>query len=377
MAKLRVLFVVHGLWRGGAETQLVKLVNNLPAEQFDKSVFSYRAGDDLNEDISSDVEVFKYRRRGRLDLNVGKEIGRIIDKREIDIVHCTMRNALLFAYMGIGFSKRKPKLIAAVHSTKNVNAMVGVMNRLVYRPIMKRCSRVWFVSSTQAEQWIRRMPFLAEKAVIIHNGIDLNEFDPECFRADGQALRESLGIGDDEFVLCSIAGFRPVKLHSVLIDALSRVVQEGYSCRLLLASTGTLEMALREQVNTLGLGSSVQFLGMMPDVRPVLAASDCKLLVSEAETLSMAMLEAMAMQVPVITTTVGGASEAITNGVNGVLVQPHDVDQLAGRIKEVLGDEARRVTMGEAARDAVVNRFNVIKMTADSATSLHTVMVHE
>ena len=68
MAKTRVLFVVHGLWRAGAETQLVALVNGLPAEQFEKNILSYRPGDDLKDDVNTgEVEVFEFRRKRRLD----------------------------------------------------------------------------------------------------------------------------------------------------------------------------------------------------------------------------------------------------------------------------------------------------------------------
>jgi len=371
MARQRVLFIVHGLLRGGAETQLVKLVNSLPAGKFRKYVFSYRLGDDLNEDIdSSEVEVFIHHRKGRLDLGVGREISRIIDEKKIDIVHCTMRNALLYGYLGIRFSKRKPKLVAAVHSTKDHKPLVGLMTLLVYRPLLKRCSQVWFVSTNQADLWIRKMPFLAGKAVTIHNGIDLQEFDPGRFHGEGQALRESLGIRESDRVLCCIAGFRPIKLHSILIDAFSRVTAQGYSCRLLLAGTGVLEQSLREQVAGLMLEDKVNFLGMLADVRPVLAAADCMLLVSEAETLSMAMLEAMAMEVPVITTSVGGASEAIDDGITGLLVPPREIDQLVDKIKQLLDDDVRRSAIGAAARAVVENDFNVAKMTGDSADSL-------
>ena len=164
-----------------------------------------------------------------------------------------------------------------------------------------------------------------------------------------------------------------MKLHSVLIDAISRIKAEGYSCRLLLAGRGKLEQALRDQVSTLNLGGSVEFLGLLSDVRAVLAASDCMLLVSEAETFSMAMLEAMAMEVPVITTSVGGASEAINDGVTGLLIQPNDVDQLVDKIKEVLDDDKRRIAMGVAARIVVVNNFTVDNMIAVSAESLRAV----
>jgi len=349
----------------------VDLVNRLPAERFEKFIVSYRAGDNLEDDVNTDeVRLFKFQKKGRLDRGLGKNIGRIIDEHKIDIVHCTMRNAMLFGYMGIRLSKRKPKLIAAVHSTENVNFRLDVAERLIYRPILRKCAQVWFVSTRQADRWVRKMPFLASKSVVIHNGIDLEEFEPSRFQSDGQELRSSLGIRADEAVLCCVAGFRPVKLHSVLIDAFSRITDQGYTCRLLLVGSGAMEPALRDQVSSLNLDGRVEFLGMLSDVRAVLAASDCMLLASAAETFSMAMLEAMAMAVPVITTSVGGASEAIDDGITGFLVRPRDVDQLAGRMKEILDDDKRRLAMGKAARAVVAKNFTVRKMTDDSIGSL-------
>ena len=371
MARVRVLFVVHGLWRAGAETQLVKLVNCLPAEKFEKHIVSYRQGDDLKEDIDArEVSVHQLDRRWRFDPSVGKAIGRLIDENDIDVVHCTMRNALFFAYMGMRFSRRKPRLVAAVHSTTNASWTLGLGDFFVYRFILKKCSQVWFVSSGQADRWSRRMPFLADNGVTIHNGVDIDVFDPSSAATDATAERASFGIRDDETVLCCIARFQPVKLHSVLIDAMARIQQSGHSCRLLLAGRGPLEQVLRDQVRDLNLEDSVEFLGLRSDVRPVLAASDCMLLVSEAETFSMAMLEAMAMEVPVIMTAVGGAAEAVEDGATGYLVQPGDVSQLADRIGKMLDDPERRVRMGRRAREVVAKNFSVAKMVKDSANSL-------
>jgi glycosyltransferase involved in cell wall biosynthesis len=371
MAKPRVLFIVHALRHAGAETQLVALVNGLPADQFEKFILSYRSGDGLKNDVNiGEVKAFELRRKRRLDIGVLREIGRIIDEHAIDVVHCTMRHAMLFGYLGIRFSKRKPKLIAAIHSTKNASLKLDVVGLLVYRSILRKCGQVWFVSTRQAESWIRKMPFLTSKAITIHNGVDLDEFEPKRFQADSLALKESLGIRENENIICSIAGFRSEKLHSVLIEAFSRVRAEGYACRLLLAGAGPLERALRKQVSTLGLDGSVKFLGLLSDVRAVLAASDCMLLVSKAETFSMAMLEAMAMEVPVITTSVGGAAEAIEDGISGFLVKPRDVSELAEKIKALLDDDIRRLRMGRASREVVVENFSSSNMIEKSARSL-------
>ena len=261
MPKRRVLFLVPILQRAGAETQLAVLVNRLPGESFEKHILSYRPGDDLKDDLdASEVTIHELHRKGRLDFELGKQVGRIIDEHEIDIVHCTLQNALLFGYMGIRFSSRKPKLIASIHTTKNASIKLDVADQLVYRPLLKRCDQVWFVSTRQAELWAKKMPFMADKSITIHNGIDLDEFEPASFESAGQALRESLGISHDEKVLCCIAGFRTEKLHSVLIDAFSQIRREGVLCRLLLAGAGPTEQALRDQVRALNLDKSIEFL---------------------------------------------------------------------------------------------------------------------
>jgi glycosyltransferase involved in cell wall biosynthesis len=367
----RVLFVVPRLLRAGAETQLVVLANRLSAEVFDKHVLSYRPGDDLKDELDADeVTLHELQRKGRLDFELGRKIGRLIDELEIDVVHCTLQNALLYGYMGIRFARRNPRLIVVIHTTKNANLFLDFADQLVYRPLMKRCDDIWFVSAQQAELWAGKMPFVKDKAVTIHNGIDISYFDPTEFGDAARDLKASLGSSPDEKVLCSIAGFRPEKLHSVLIDAVAGVRDEGLNCRLLLAGAGPLEQELKDQVLNLGLDDAVDFLGTLSDVRTVLAASHCKMLVSAAETFSMAMLEAMAMKTPVITTSVGGASEAIDDGSTGFLVNPDDATALVRTIKLALSNDERLSRMGEAARRTVEESFSVDRMVARSQDRL-------
>lgn len=371
MFKRRILFIVPLLRRAGAETQLVELVNRLSNDQFEKHLLSYRPGDDLRDDVdAAEVMVHEFNRKGRLDLEVAKSIGRVIDKYEIDVVHCTLQNAVLFGFLGTKFAKREVKLIASIHTTKNASIKLDIADRLIYRPLLKRCDAVWFVSSKQASLWVQRMPFLADKTVTVHNGIDVQKFDPSGFDESGKKLRQSLGISPDDDIVCSIAGFRPEKLHHILLAAFAKLLEGRDGAHLLLAGAGPLENRLRQQSKDLGLQGNVHFLGSLSDVRSLLAASDCKALVSSAETFSMAMLEAMAMQVPVITTSVGGAAEAIEDGVSGLLLNPGDTDALAEAMHWVLEDKNRAMKMGEESRQVVLDRFSVEKMVIGSARYL-------
>ena len=168
-----------------------------------------------------------------------------------------------------------------------------------------------------------------------------------------------------------VAGFRPEKLHRVLIRSIrefKELINED--CFLLLAGSGPLQSDLESLARELGIVDQLVFLGEVSDVRPVLAASDYKVLASEAETFSMAMLEAMAMEVPVIATRVGGSAEAITDGQTGFLVTPGSVNELVRKFGEVFSDDVERIAMGRRARETVAERFAYSRMISESAAQL-------
>jgi len=141
-------------------------------------------------------------------------------------------------------------------------------------------------------------------------------------------------------------------------------------CYLLLAGTGSMQEQMIHYVEKENLQHRVIFLGELKDVRPLLAASNIKVLASLAETFSMAMLEAMAMAVPVISTNIGGSGEAIEDGKSGVLVTPERVGELAEKLNKLVCDEVGRGEMGRVARETVVENFSYSKMIERSAAKL-------
>lgn len=372
MTKHRILFVVPSLRRAGAENQVVQLANGLRSDRYEKHLVFYLPEDELRSKIDEDsVTVHVFPRRSKVDSSVMRSIAELIDEAQIDIVHCTLENALLYGGMASFRAGRDPALICALHTTKHVGWKHIVADAIIYRHLLRKCDQVWFMSEIQASIWIQRMKFLGPRAAVVHNGIDSDAFDRRDFVQSGRSIREQYGIPYDARVLCSIAGFRPVKLHAVLLRAIRRLndtATEKYY--LLLAGSGPLEPALRRQVVELGLENEVLFLGEVSDVRPVLAAADCKLLASEAETFSMAMLEAMAMEVPVIATSVGGSGEAIQNGETGFLVAPGDMNDIIARVGDVFSSVEKRLAMGRRARQVVIERFSRLKMIETSTELL-------
>ena len=153
-----------------------------------------------------------------------------------------------------------------------------------------------------------------------------------------------------------MAAFRPEKGQPLLVRALRRLESDAV---LLLIGDGELRTGVEALVDSLGLKSRVVFVGEVDDVRPYIAISDCTVLASSAETFSMAMLESMALAVPMVAPALGGLGEAIEHGVSGWLYRSGDVQALTDTLASALADPARTRSAGAAAARVVRERFAV------------------
>ncbi|HEY8703615.1 MAG TPA: glycosyltransferase family 4 protein [Gaiellaceae bacterium] len=160
-------------------------------------------------------------------------------------------------------------------------------------------------------------------------------------------LRSSLGI--DGPTLAFAGRFGPQKALDVALDAVARV--DGVT--LLLAGDGEIRPEL--EARAAPLGARVRFLGALSrrQVLELFAAADGLVLSSAWENFPHAVIEALAVGTPVIATAVGGVPEVVEDGVNGLLVQPNDVDALAGAIKRFFADDALRARLRAAAAPSV------------------------
>ena len=161
-----------------------------------------------------------------------------------------------------------------------------------------------------------------------------------------------------------IAAFRPEKGHDILIDAFEPLAGMAL---LMLAGEGELRSTAEQLVRQKGIGERVRFLGNLPDVRPLLAVTDATVLASTAvETFSLAMLESMAMGVPMIAPRIGGLQEAIVDGETGLLFQVGDRSGLERNMRNLLESRHKTQSMGLAARAKVKQLFTIESMVAET-----------
>ena len=169
-------------------------------------------------------------------------------------------------------------------------------------------------------------------------------------------LRASLA-PNDEPLLVHVSNFRPVKRPVDCVEILSRVLKQGIVTRLILVGDGSERTNVEHKARCLGIYDKCVFVGKQPNIVDYLSAADVLLLPSEQESFGLAALEAMACEVPVIASHVGGIPEVVTDGETGFLSKVGDVEKMAQDAARLLSDCALRKQMGKRARESAVSRY--------------------
>jgi N-acetyl-alpha-D-glucosaminyl L-malate synthase BshA len=178
----------------------------------------------------------------------------------------------------------------------------------------------------------------------------------EYARHPVEELRSSLA-PQGEPLLVHVSNFRPVKRPIDCVEILARVLAKGINTRLVMVGDGSEKTNVEHRARCLGVYDKCVFVGKQPKIVDYLSAADVLLLPSEQESFGLAALEAMACEVPVIASRVGGVPEVVTDGETGFLSEVGDVEKMAADAARLLTDTALRSEMGKRARESALARY--------------------
>ena len=200
---------------------------------------------------------------------------------------------------------------------------------------------------------------------LIRSAIPMEEFNPQ--HVNRRTVREQLNIPLDAPVLGNVGRFSPPKNPFDWIEVAALVAEQLPECYFLLVGDGKLRSETEALVEEKQLSERTIFTGLRRDVPEMLAAIDVFLLISQWEGLPRVIPQAMAMQVPVVSTRVGGSAEAILQGETGYQCNYGDLDGLAAYCLKLLRDERLRAEMGQRGRDHAIQEFDVHRMVQQMA----------
>ncbi len=169
-------------------------------------------------------------------------------------------------------------------------------------------------------------------------------------------LRASLA-PEGEPLLVHVSNFRPVKRPVDCVEILARVLQKVVATRLVMVGDGSERTNVEHRARCLGVYEKCVFVGKQPNIVDYLSAADVLLLPSEQESFGLAALEAMACEVPVIASRVGGVPEVVTDGDTGFLSEVGDLEKMAADAARLLSDITLRREMGKRAREFAVTHY--------------------
>lgn len=276
------------------------------------------------------------------------------------------------------FRLLKEKRIDLIYSADNLSKLTGgIVGKIAGIKVAAHCHddfkedflgrimRMWYLLfigrlltvSEKVRGFFKVNGEILSKVMTIYNGVDTAVYDPEAVPA---GAREELGLEGGFFLIGLIGSLDENKGHRHLLEAVARLKSEGFALKCLICGKGPERGNLEAFAREKGLSEEALFLGFRKDIPRIMKSLDALIVPSvHTEACSMTILEAQAMGLPVIATSVSGNPELVAERITGLLVPPGDAEALAEAIKSLIRDPVSRCRMGMRARETVLERFTI------------------
>lgn len=369
--KIKIMYFIGTLGRGGAEGQLLELIEGLDKEKFAPVLVVLKGKDDLYprcEKMGIPLYLLEFAGpAGSLVpwklYRVMKNLIRLYMSMKKDTPHIV--HAYLFVSYVCGVFMGKlvgvPLIITSRRSLGTFKARVWTpFHRLLEKLVNSWTDLIIANSYAVKEDTEKREKICGSRIIVIHNGVD-----HEVLKTDGKALhlKKELNIQEGAKVVAMIANLIHYKNHKMLLSAIPIIKRHIPDTHfLLIGRDGGMEGILRDYARSLGIEEYITFAGSRSDIASLLSIIDVSVLTSLEEGFPNVVLESMACGVPVVATSVGGIPEAIDDRKTGFLVASMDHEALAEKILELLSNVELAEAMGRNGIKKVKECFTIEKM---------------
>ena len=352
LPRVPVAVVLTSFDRGGTERQMTELIGRIDPDRFEVHAVCFRReGPWLQrvETAAASVSEFRLRSfRSPSTLTRALAFARWCRTQRIAAVHACDLYANIFALPAAALA-RVPLRIG---SRRGIVSPTGEEGLLRLQALAYRCAHRIIANSAAAAAAVAQDGIPLDRISVIPNGIDLRAFP----RATHRHPRR---------IITTVANLRGGKGHDVLLQAAAEVLRAHPDALFQLVGDGPLRGELEHAAEELGIAQAVRFLGHRDDIVSILRQSDLFAFPSLMEAFPNALMEAMAVGLPVVATNVGGIPELVEDGRNGVLVPPGAAPAFAAAITDLLGNAARADRLAIAARSTVEDRYSFERMTRE------------
>lgn len=357
---IKIAFVIDTIESptAGTEKQLLMLIKHLDRSRFEPYLCVLRSSQWLEEEFDlcplfvADIDSFKT----ITGLKGITKLSGWFKGNGIKIVQTHFRDSSIAGILAARFAG-----IKTVIGTRRNQGYWLTPVELKIQKFLDRWVTAYIANSQSTKQWLAKTEGVDSRRIeVINNGFDFSTIGTAP-HANRKHMRLSLGISEDAPVIGIVANLRPVKDHATFLQAAGIVRTQIPAARFLIIGDGPEKPKLQKIADELKLTDAVIFLGARLDVPQIIAACDIGVLSSRSESFSNAVVEYMAVSLPVVTTDVGGAQEAVDEGINGFIVPIGDAAGMGKRIIELLNANTI-IEMGQESRQRCIERFTLSSM---------------
>jgi glycosyltransferase involved in cell wall biosynthesis len=349
--------VVLSLSPGGTERLVVEIVRRLRHSKIESVVCCLDTPGEWAPELTRiGVRVIALNRQPGFHPSLGRRLARVAAQYDVPVLHCHQYSSFVYGQIAALY---RPSLRVVFTEHGRLNDAPPSSKRRLVNPVLGCLPARIFAVSNDLRRHMIAEGFPARRVEVLYNGIATGAVPSEEER---KAIRNRLGLGPDTFVIGTIARLDPVKDLGTLIEAFAGV-SDRYRTRLVIVGSGNERDALESKALACGVAGRVMFAGHRDDARSILAGFDLFVNCSISEGISLTILEAMAAQVPIVATEVGGNPEVVSDGETGLLVPARTPGALTDAILSLM--ESRRARpLAIAGRRRLERMFAIDRMLA-------------
>ncbi|MBU2869095.1 glycosyltransferase [Colwellia sp. E2M01] len=355
--KLNIMHITYDMRIGGTEMVIKNIIDGSEHNQFKMSVLCIESPlGPFAEELQKDgIEFFEFNRQPGFDKKLIASIRKTIKENNIDIIHCHQYTPWVYGVIAAAFTKTK--VIFTEHGRFYPDS--STWKRKLINPILNLFTDQVTAISKATKQALVEFENISEKSIdVIYNGIAPLQVDDEEVRA----LKESLGIPDNHMVLGTVARFDPIKNHTMMLKAFSKVLVEHPNTTLMIVGDGEERENIERCIKTLNLANNVILTGYESKPAYHIALMDIFLLSSLSEGTSMTLLEAMSIGKPCVVTNAGGNPEIVIEGENGFVTINKDESLFAEAMIKIISEEYKYLELSLAAKKRFDSYFSATTM---------------
>lgn len=348
---INVLHVVPGLYRGGMELALRRIVRGLCSRRMNHSIIALNPCPNPLGGFPKGVKIFQLAVKPR-DPLLPLRLRRLIHQVRPSVIHARNWGAWPDVAIARLLSLHPVPLVFSFHGWSS-HGPIPLRCRLAFRVLGRLTSTVFTVCNSSRDMIERTTGLSSRRIRVIYNGVDSERFSPSRCKRNVSAGR---------FVIGTVGSLTPVKNQQALIDASGLLAGQGVDVELRIAGDGPLRERLVQMAEEMKISDRLQMVGHVDRVEEFLGQLDLFVLPSSSEAHPNALLEAMSCGLACVASDVGGVREILDDGRCGVLVNSPTGQEFAQAIARMIASSSRRRELASNARHRVVQHFSMQAM---------------